>query len=229
VFASPSITSTEKQLSTYQGERTNQLWLDELRGSCGLARQKKAYLDLANYLYKVAYNYLLKRQSDIPLLSTQMSTELAALAQDSAQDVLMKISANNGKLLEQYQERGRFLGWMALIIRNHVAGYLRRPPYNREVPQSAEMGNIAKDELPFENRATLEEIGVELQKCLDALPVTRREALIRCILLGERSKVVATQLNRTVNAIDQLVWHAKRQVRECLHQKGIGADVLNLF
>lgn len=212
-----------------QVERSNQRWLDELRGDCGTDRQRNAYSDLAKYLYKVAYNYLLKRQNDIPLLATQMSSELAALAQDSVQDILIKISTDNAALLNQYEERGRFLGWMALIIRNHIAGYLRRAPYRREVSPPADLVHVATEERAVDNLVTLGEIGAELQDCLDALPKARREALIRCILLGERSKVVATQLNRTANAVDQLVLHAKRQVKECLHQKGIGAEVLMLF
>ncbi|GEM_PF-2496103 len=37
--------------------RTNQAWLDELGGERGSAAQQQAHLDLANYLYVVAYNY----------------------------------------------------------------------------------------------------------------------------------------------------------------------------
>ncbi|MCB0184491.1 MAG: RNA polymerase sigma factor [Caldilineaceae bacterium] len=229
MFASPSAKRKEEPLSERQVGRSNQLWLDELRGDCGYDRQRQAYLDLANYLYRVAYNYLLKRQNDVPLLATQLGTELAALAQDSVQETLAKIAANHAALLDQYAGRGRFLGWMALIIRNHIAGFLRRSPYTREVSPPADMTNFVIEETSTLNRLTLAEIGAELQDCLDALPNPRREALLRCILHGERSKVVASELNRSANAVDQLVMHAKRQVRGCLQQKGIGPEVLGLF
>lgn len=209
--------------------RTNQEWLDALRGQQGSAAQKAAYLDLANYLYKTAFNYLLKRQNDVALLAEQPGNAVAALAQDCVQDTLLKLWANECALLDQYQEKGRFLGWAALIIRNHVAGLLRRPPYSREVLPPADLVNYADGAQPYAAQISSQEVGECLQACLDALPDLRREVLISCILHDERSKVVAARLQRTVNAVDQLVWHAKRQVRECLEQKGIGPEVLALF
>ena len=228
MLISPTPTTNER-LSTMKQGRTNQEWLDAMRGQQGSAAQKAAYLDLANYLYKTAFNYLLKRQNDVALLAEQPSHAVAALAQDYVQDILLKLWANESALLNQYQGKGRFLGWAALIIRNHVAGLLRRPPYTREVLPPAELVDYTDGALPYATQIAREEIGISLQACLDALPDLRREVLISCILHGERSKVVAARIHRTVNAVDQLVWHAKRQVRECLQQKGIGPEVLALF
>ncbi|MCB0061165.1 MAG: sigma-70 family RNA polymerase sigma factor, partial [Caldilineaceae bacterium] len=202
---------------------------DEIRGNLGRDRQAAAYLALANYLYKVAYNYLLKRQSDIPLLATLVGTELTAFAQDSVQEILFKISADNHQLLNQYAARGKFLSWMALILRNQMAGLLRRPPYSREVPPPTTLAEHAAIEISPLTHLTLEEIGRELEACLDDLSPDRRVAIVRCILHGERTKAVAPDLGRTVNATDQLVLHAKRRLKNCLLSKGIGPEVLQLF
>lgn len=229
VVASPVKTTVDIETAHTAAPRNNQLWLVELRGECGKARQMQAYQDLAKYLYKVAYNYLLKRQSDVPLLAKVTALELAASAQDHVQDVLFKLAANDHALLDQYQERGRFLSWTALIIRNHIAGILRRPPYTREIPPPATFELIRSEEMAAVRLLTLEELGHELQDCLDTLPQSRHEAVTRCILLGEPTKLVARDMKRTINATDQLVFHAKRQLKKCLESKGIGSEILHLF
>ncbi|MEZ4866944.1 MAG: sigma-70 family RNA polymerase sigma factor [Caldilineaceae bacterium] len=225
MFASPSTSGASRR----DQRRDDQLWLADLRGQNGDDAQQRAYLDLANYLYKVAYNYLVKRQTDVSILAASMNSELAELAQDCVQDTLLKLWQNDGALLDQYQGKGRFLAWTALVIRNHVADLLRRPPYTREAPPPADLANRPATDLAPATRLTLQEVADALQKCIDALPPARRDAFSACIVNGERSKAVAARLKRTVNAINQLVFHAKQQIKSCLEHKGIDAQVLELF
>ena len=229
MLAPPRVQSTKSRQTTVRQQRSDQQWLDDLRGQQGVAQQQQAYLDLANFLYRVGYNYLLQRQSNVLLLASQSEEELAAFAQDCVQDVLAKLYENSSARLDQFRGEGRFLGWAALIMRNHIAGLLRRSRYAKEIPPPETLVNHASDEPALHLYVTVQEVGDALQSCLDALPPARREAFAGCIVEGLPSKEVAVQLDRGVNAVDQLVFHAKRQLKTCLQEKGIGPDVLTLF
>ncbi len=229
MLASPPSPTSQTRTTTMTQPRSNEEWLADLRGQRGSAVQQQAHLELGTYLYKVAYNYLLKRQNDVARLTTLAWEDLTELAQDYVQDVLIKLCENDFARLDQYRGEGRFLAWTALIIRNHSAGILRRPPFTKGVTPMDDMLNHPTTELPHATRLTLQEVGAVLQVCIDALAEARREALVGCVIEGERTKVVAERLQRTVNAVDQLVMHAKRQVKACLRGKGIGPEVLGLW
>ena len=209
--------------------RNNQQWIEELRGDRGGDLQQQAYLDLANFLYKVAYNYLCHRQPDVAHLAAYNTTELAAMAEDFTQDVLMKLYENDGTRLCQFRGDGRFLGWAALIVRNHVAGILQRVRYQREVPPPPSLVHQSTTEPTAEKLLALQEVGAAFQACLDRLTDARRQAFIDCIYHNKPSIEVAKALACTVNAVDQRVMHAKRQIRACLEAKGVGPEILQLF
>src|SRR5262245_55981058 len=109
--------------------RSNRQWIDDLSGQQGATPQQQAHLDLANYLYIVGYNYLVRRQGDVNGLAESPGEELAALAQDCVQDILEKIAVANFALLARYHGKGSFTSWVAIILRNHIAGLLRRAPF----------------------------------------------------------------------------------------------------
>jgi RNA polymerase sigma factor (sigma-70 family) len=209
--------------------RTNQQWLDELPGRLGIDVQRQTHLDLANYLYIVAYNYLLRRQGDVSLLNNYAVEELAALAEEFAQDILEKLARNGYALLAKFHGAGSFTAWCAIIVRNHIAGALRRPPYTHsqvaieavEIPAASELEQAAL----FARNQTLE----AMQDCLARLSEHYRTVLIRCIAEGEAAQTVADALGRSVGAVNLLVLRAKRQMRRCLTAKGYGPEVLALF
>lgn len=209
--------------------RSNQDWLEHLRGLAGVHRQHQAHLDLGHYLHTVGFNYLLKRQLDVPALYDSDRNDLAKFAQDSVQDVLEKLSRNNFALLDQYREEGRFLAWTALITRNHIAGQLRLSHFSKRMLDLDEALFIPTETISPTNRVVIEEVLLVLQGCVSQLPAHMSFALTECMVKQRRSKDVAREMERTENAVNLLVMRAKQRVRTCLESKGIGPDVLNFF
>lgn len=209
--------------------RSNQEWLDHLRGLQGDIAQERAHRELGHYLHKVAYNYLLKRQVDVPLLFDLEGIDLSEWAQDGVQDVLEKLSRNDFALLEQYRGDGRFLAWTALIVRNHIAGQLRHSQYSKRRMGLDEVLFVPTEDVGPTRSVVLQEIIRMLQDCLSKLPKHMSFVLVECIAKQRRSKEVAEEMARTENAVNLLVMRAKQRVRTCLQVKGIGPDVLDLF
>jgi RNA polymerase sigma factor (sigma-70 family) len=165
--------------------RSNQQWLDELRGGRGVELQRQAHLDLANYLYVVGHNYLLRRQSDVRGLAEHGAEELAALAQDCVQDVLEKIAGADFALFSKFKGYGAFTGWAASILRNHIAGLLRRVPFTSHHLDLDTMHSLPSEEEEPNDRLVRTQVIAALQECLDRLSEQYRIVLIRCILNGE--------------------------------------------
>ena len=209
--------------------RSNRDWLDQLRGLAGAEKQHKAHLDLGHYLHTVGFNYLLKRQLDVPALYDHDRSDLSRFAQDSVQDVLEKLARDDFALLDQYREEGRFLAWTALITRNHIAGQLRLVQFSKRMLDLEEALFIPAESISPTNRIVIEEVIITLQECVSQLPEHMSFALIECILKQRRSKEVALEMGRTENAVNLLVMRAKQRVSICLQSKGIGPDVLKFF
>jgi RNA polymerase sigma-70 factor (ECF subfamily) len=212
-----------------QQKRGNQQWLDELCGRHGPDVQQQAHLDLANYLYVVAYNYLLKRQGQINGLREWAQEELAALAQDCVQDLLEKFAAHNFAHLNKYSGIGPFTMWSATSLRNQIATLLRRSPFTRRHVDIEEEQQLPHKEPEQQKVLERAEAVNALEDCLNQLSAPYRAVLLRCIGDGEMAQSVADALNKSPGAIYLIVMRAKRQVRACLEDKGVGPDVLALF
>ncbi len=224
-------------------QRTNQEWLDELRGDRGQPQQRLAYEDLSRYLYVVAYNYLQMRQADLASLARFALEELAALSEDFVQETLEKLARDDHALLNQFDGSGRFLSWTAQIVRRQAGQELRRPYWQRrellpeeEHPESdtAEWSPSFKltaltDPSNLENTAILQQVAETLQACFNHLPERRRLAFWGCIVEGRSAEFVAQALDTTENAVYLLVYRAKRGLRKCLREAGLDQDVLKLF
>ena len=99
--------------------RTNQEWLEELRGIGGATPQSLAYQDLGAYMYRVAYNYLLYRQAqpNPRILASFAPEELATLAKDFVQETQEKLVINDFALLDKFTGKGAFTSWVAKIVK----------------------------------------------------------------------------------------------------------------
>jgi RNA polymerase sigma factor (sigma-70 family) len=209
--------------------RSNQQWLDELCGQNGPDAQRQAHEDLANYLYVVAYNYLVKRQPQVNGLRDWGQEELAALAQDGVQDLLEKFAMDNFAHLKKYSGSGSFTFWSAINLRNQMASLLRRSPFTRRHEGIKGEQSLPEKELEQQKALERAEVVRALEECLNQLSALYRTVLLRCIGGDEEAQSVADALNKTTGAIYLLVMRAKRQVRTCLENKGFGPDVLRLF
>lgn len=209
--------------------RSDQQWLDDLREKNGADAQALAIHDLRKYQYRVIFNYIRNRQPDIPLLADLNNYDLAELAQDCVQRVLMKLQHNGWARLDQYEALCPFLSWTVPIGQREAASILRRSPYSYPYVPLEPEAPFRDDESDPPTRAGQKEVMDTLQGCIEHLSETRRYALTKCFLEGHRSKDVATEMERTENAVNLLVMNARNDLRKCMEGKGFRADVLDLF
>jgi RNA polymerase sigma-70 factor (ECF subfamily) len=97
-------------------ERTNEMWLAELRDSS--LQQADAIADLRRYLKWGVLAYL-RTRSDLNNLA---QSELKQMSEDFTQEALLKIQAN----LHTFQGKSKFITWAAKIAGNHAINELRR-------------------------------------------------------------------------------------------------------
>ncbi len=215
-----------------QQYRDNNRWLHELRGLDGNLARLAAFQALGNYLYVVAYNYLRRRQNDVFSLSTFAYEELAALGQDFVQDTLERIAADDCALLEKYHGSGAFTGWCSRLVTNAIASELRTSIWSKRNRPTGEANGILQTAAVEDRMAQelqIQQITDVLKHCIQRLPERRQIAFVHCMIHNRPAADVATQLDATANAVNQLVHHAKRDLRRCVESSGYGPDVLALF
>ena len=207
--------------------RSNQEWLADLRGLNGPEAQSLAIQELGSYLYVVLYNYLRIRQADVPLLAEWDTTSLSMEAEDLVQDVLIKMLQDNCALLDKFSNKGAFTLWAAAVARNHTAEILRKAPY--KYGQKAVEDDVSIVDLIPEKAIRQEEIIDALVSCVERLNENRRYVFIERVLKYRPTKAIIIEIGTTINAVDQLVMHAKRDMKACMECKGFGPEDIDLF
>ncbi len=223
--------------------RNNKDWVDEFSGVRGSEKQGLAHQDLANYLYVVIYNHLLKKQAggEIALLVGLTAKDLTAIGEDFVQETLEKLIKNDYALLDQYNGSGRFLSWVAAIIHNQARQEFRKAYWARRKVPPQETGEEARaepwlerfsdeDDLANPEKAAMRQQVIEiLRTCLGKLRERERLAFWGCVAEGERAKVMAAKLDTTETAVNLLVFRAKRKLQKLLREAGINEIVLEAF
>jgi RNA polymerase sigma-70 factor (ECF subfamily) len=98
-------------------ERTNEDWLRDLQSEGEF--HAVAVQDLREYLLRAVYLYYHRRRSDLSHLARE---ELAQMAEDAAQDALLKILDH----LDSFRGDSKFTTWAYRVAINQAAGDLRR-------------------------------------------------------------------------------------------------------
>lgn len=112
--------------------RTDQEWLDSLKGGVERNAQAAAIDDLANYLYVVSYNYLKTRKKSIAYLNSLADEEIGKFAADYVQEFLEKLIVNDFALVDKYNGIGKFTVWAAQIVINLISSDLRKASWVRQ-------------------------------------------------------------------------------------------------
>ncbi|MCB9151365.1 MAG: sigma-70 family RNA polymerase sigma factor [Caldilineaceae bacterium] len=211
--------------------RSDQEWVHALSGKLGRAAQQSAHEDLSKYLFRAAYNYLLKRQVHLAPLAGFASDELTELARDFVQETQERLAHNGYFLLTKYSGTGRFTSWMAQVIYRQAASELRRPYWRRRnwVPNDQEIDPGADEADNPEVAAMLTQVNQVLSDCLQKLSPRYRMALLRCIVEDERAEVLAAELDITANAVYLLVHRGKQNLRKCVVKSGVDSDIFGIF
>jgi RNA polymerase sigma factor (sigma-70 family) len=218
--------------------RTNDEWLAVLGGDLGQGAQEAAYEDLAQYLYKVIYNYLRSRSASVPALYDKSDDQLAKLGEDFTQSTLAKIAL--GQLYNRYQGKGRFVAYMAAVAINEVRQALRRkewwvhikplPPSELEYePESGDslpaFEHTVSTDLGTENRQELQALWRTIHQCVQQLPERWRRAFIWKVYEDLSAAEVRERLRaESDQTVYNLVNRARGRLKKCLSASGWELD-----
>jgi len=213
--------------------RSNDDWLRDLR-SHGMPHTA-AVQDLREYLLKAIFLYYHRRRSDLSHLARE---ELAQMAEDAAQDSLLKILDK----LDTFRGDSKFTTWAYRVAINQAAGDLRRRRWDN-VSLDA-MHDQAEDTLPSllatledptagdpEQRVTRDRIWELISDVIDN-EFTERQ---RMVFLNQYfhdipPAVIAEQLGTNRNNIYKIAHDARVKLRDRLLKLGLSQDeILTAF
>lgn len=212
-------------------DRSNEEWIEELKAEGKV--QTEALNDLRQRLQRSILYYLSQERSDLRGLSTQ---ELEQMAEDLAQDALLRIIAN----LDTFRGESLFTTWANRIAIRLAISDLRRARYKdfsldtltadgEMLPTSTNVNNPT----PPGPEATTERNDVMdiISRAFDeALTERQFRALEAVALRGVPMDVVAEQMGTNRNALYKLLHDARRKLRAYLESQGLQMDyIMTLF
>jgi RNA polymerase sigma-70 factor, ECF subfamily len=190
-----------------RADRQSEQWVEQLRP--GHPRRDQAVATLQEVLVRVACHELSRRR---PQLGSIRGPELDDLAQQAADDALMKILAR----LDDFQGRSRFTTWAYKFVIFEVSGTVARHAWHRHPPSH---GELAVERLPdslaprpgerLEQREQLE----ALSAAIGELTQRQREVLVAVALNDVPIDVLAIRLGTNRNAIYKNMFDARRNLR----------------
>jgi RNA polymerase sigma-70 factor, ECF subfamily len=211
-------------------ERTNDEWLTDLRGAPAV--QAAALADLRERLQRSILYYLTQERSDLRDHATQ---EIEQMAEDLAQDGLMRIMAN----LDTFRGESLFTTWANRIAVRLAISDLRRARYKDfsldDLTAEGEILPAASTSAP---PAPGPEATTERKDVMDIITrafdeaLTERQfrALEAVALQGIPMDVVAEQMKTNRNALYKLLHDARRKLRAYLEAEGLSMDyIMTLF
>ncbi len=214
-------------------ERTNEAWLDDLRAD-GL-RRTGAIEDLRARLERGLLFYLSRDRSD---LSERPTEELQQMAQDFAQDAILKILDS----LDTFRGESQFTTWASKIAAHVAISELRRVRYKDysldhltiegEVMPSVTSLDIAPDQAPHpEEYAERQEVLGILDHAINhALTERQRIALTSAVFDGVPIDEIAKRMDTNRNALYKLIHDARFKLKHYMEEQGLSMEyLLELF
>jgi RNA polymerase sigma-70 factor (ECF subfamily) len=214
-------------------ERTNEDWLGDLRSE-GPPR-KDAIEALRVRLERGLYYYLSQERSD---LSDRSAEELRQMAEDFAQDALLKVLDN----LDSFRGESQFTTWASKIAMRVAISELRRVRYRNysldyltadgELMPSITSLAISPDEAPPPERyAEQQDVLKVIDEALEtALTERQRIALTAYAIDGVPLEEIAKRMNTNRNALYKLLHDARLKLKRHMESHGLALDyILELF
>ncbi len=197
-------------------ERTNEVWLSELRN--GHPNQTQAIEDLLKILNRGILSYLYSR-SDLNHLA---ETELRQMSNDFSQDALLKIQAN----LDKFQGKSKFTTWASKIAANHTISELRRAKWRDfSLDAMTETGSSLQEIMEFpEAQSRNPDAESERRQVWDAIEFVinneltgrQRQALVAVRVDNIPIAEVARLLNTNSNNVYKLLHDARLKLKRGL-------------
>lgn len=212
--------------------RTNEEWLSELV-SDDKVLQSQAIEDLRQRLKRSILYYLSQERSDLRDLSTQ---ELDQMAQDLAQDALMRVLDN----LETFRGESMFTTWTNRIAIRLAISDLRRARYKDfsldNLTADGELlpnvSSVNNDAPPGPEAVTeRDDVMGMISRAFDEALTDRQFAALEAVAIkGIPMDIVAEQLDTNRNALYKLLHDARKKLRAHLESQGLSMDyIMTLF
>lgn len=156
-------------------------------------------------------------QQEFPILVKAMESRLYRLsgspqgAADFVQEAFLKLLDNP----EQFAG-GNFRSFMLTVASNKAIDHGRKSKVRKET-------SLQDDYLPGRSEADArvrDEEMLELEKCIDKLEDPRL-TILRQRFRGTRARAIGEELGLTEADINRHTHHAKKQVKQCMKQKGL--------
>jgi RNA polymerase sigma-70 factor (ECF subfamily) len=193
-------------------ERTNEQWLEELRGPSPDAALADLYDLLVRGLGAAFGGY-----------GRGVEANFGAFAQEA----LIKITAN----LDSFRGESRFTTWATKIAVNVALTELKRKRWRDVSLQELLARRGAADRGPAESRPTAEQLALqnavlrELRRVIDEeLTERQREAVVAVLLEGMPISEVARRMGTTQNALYKLLYDARKRLKRQMEAAGLSAE-----
>lgn len=137
---------------------------------------------------------------------------------DAARDVLQQVNLVLWRKSDSYDPAKSFLGWAARIAHFQVQAYLRDRRRDRHRFDNTLIDVLARE---AESQADTDPAGREaaLHQCLERLPDKDRELVLARYRPGASVQSLATELNKTVNAVSRSLYRIRGLLGECIERK----------
>lgn len=217
-------------------DRTNEQWLADLRPDS--SEQPAAIEDLQKRLKRSIFYYLSRERSDLSDLASQ---EIDQMAQDMAQDAVLRVLAN----IDSFRGASRFMTWATKIAIRMAISDLRRahykdyslddltiggelmPSLSAAEPAPTQGAKPPNPEKATERDDVMEKISAAIE---EALTERQRQALVAITIDGVPLEIVAERMNTNRNALYKLLHDARRKLRAHLESQGLPVEyVMTLF
>lgn len=214
-------------------DRTNSEWLADLQASG--PQYAEAIEDLRARLERGLYYYLSGDRSDLSTLSTE---DLRQMAQDFAQDALLKVLDN----LHTFRGESQFTTWASKIAARVAISELRRVRYkNYSLDHLTADGEtmpgitslaVTPDEGPQPERYTeQQDILSIISEALDSVLTERQRLALTAVALdGIPLEEVARRMDTNRNALYKLLHDARLKLKRYMESQNIDLEyILDLF
>lgn len=210
-------------------DRSNDQWTSDLRAE-GPTRSA-AISDLRARLTRGLFYYLSTERSDLSDLS---SDELQHMAEDFAQDAILKVLENLGS----FRGESQFTTWASKIATRIAISELRRARYrdysldhlttqNENLPTFNALPGAGSESTSPERDTERAEIMAMIQRGLDqVLTEKQRIALTAYTIDGVPIEELAHRLDTNRNALYKLVHDARVKLKRYLESQGLGVEYM---
>ena len=195
-------------------DHASRRWTDQLRA--GHPRRDDTVAALHGVLLRGASHELSRRSGQ---LGTVRGPEFDDLAQQAADDALVKILAN----LEQFAGLSRFTTWAYKFVIFETSRLVSRHAWQRERPMADDGAPGRTAGLPWADpaqRAERREQFALLATAVDQLTARQREVFVAVALNDVPIDVLAIELGSNRNAIYKNLFDARRSLRRSMAADG---------